>query len=730
MYVRNLESLKELYYQAINEFGSEKMQLCKIVFFGPPGVGKSSLCSVLLKKIPQSNRNSTGIFDLKLVQFTVEVTKDNKECKSDWNVVRLEEEMERLSNAIKEKIDKKRHTVEIQPRYIGIQSKYIDIQPHPAEAWSIASDELLQILLQKQPSVEDATVSNVKKDQNIHEVICQYMSDSPSAARKLETYDKTLIALYDSGGQPEFFDVMPLLNTVPTGNVMIFNLNEPLDAKISPEVFEEGHCMSTGKITDYTNAELLKTAIANIESCITMQSYSPINNNKVLVVGTHLDKYKKSNENVEKALSQIDNELNKKVLNKSTGDMIVYYKREGKEDRIVHPISNTEYNIEQDEVAQKIRTAIEEMSNDENSKAEIPTTWMLFQYQIRLLKKPCIKLSDCYDIAERCYVEEDVKVILEYFHGLGILLNYKGLDDVVFCNPQWLFNQLSQLIRVKYNATYRVFVAKGIINKSFMAKNIFSSLENDTCGVIKLNDLLKLFVSLNIMAGLFVNHSKKDSDEQYFIPALLDPAPPTLSLLNIGKKFSETMYVMYKGMSFPRGMFCCLITLLTKKNFKLLESKQYIYKDLIVFQETSSEENQNYLVLSDKISYMTVELYQDYEVNLLQRIYCKLLEALQNACKAMKLNYQFEFGFANQSECCQGKITKETATTIAVVQLEHNCCPKDMCCKSCGKCVPLSYNQLLWFIPSMVLNLLQSKVSTYIRTYVHTYIHTYRYHFE
>ena len=699
-FVYNLESLKKLYYQAINDFGSEKIQLCKVVFFGPPGVGKSSLCSVLLKKIPQADRNSTGVFDLKLVQFTVEVTnKDHKE--SVWNVVTLKEEMERLSNIIKEKIGKKKYTVELRP-------KYIDIQPHSAEAWPKGPDEVLQ----KQHSVEDATLSIIKKDQNIHEIICQHMPHSPLATKKLKTYEKTLIALYDSGGQPEFFDVMPLLNTVPSGNVMIFNLNEPLDAKISPEVFEEGHCMSTGNITNYTNAELLKTALASIESCATMRSYSPIINNKVLVVGTHLDEYKKSNENVEEALSQIDAKLNKKVLNKSTCDMIVYYKRGGVEDRIVYPISNTECSEEQDEVAQKIRTAIEEMSKIAISEPEIPTSWLLFQYQIRLLKKPCIKLSDCYDIAKKCYVQEDFKAALEYFHRLGILLNYKGLDDVVFCNPQWLFDQLSLLIRVKYNKTYEVFVENGIINKIFMAKNVFSSLEKDTCGVIELNDLLKLFVSLNVMADLSVNLSKEDSDKQYFIPALLDPAPPTLLLPNIGQKFYETMYVMYKGISFPRGMFCCLVTLLTKnKNFKLLESKQYIYKNLIVFQATSNEENQNYLVLWDKISYMTVELYQDYENDQLQRIYCELLDSLQNACKAMKLNYLFEFGFA--SECCQPKNTEETI--IAVVQLEHNFCPKDMCCKGCGICVSLSYDQLLWFIPSKVLKLLQNKVSTCMR---------------
>ena len=692
-----------MYTQAVNDLGSEELQLCKVVFFGPPGVGKTSLSKVLIKsadaKEESERRNSTDVFDMKLVQFTVEVTKDEKESKSVWSVVTLDKEIERLHRIIEKRLHNRENPNEEQ------QKSYNKVQ-------------------QNQPSLEDVSLPIVEKNESIHEVVCNYVPEPPTT-EKQKTYQKTsniFIALYDSGGQPEFFDVMPLLNTLPTANVMIFNMNEPLNAKISPELYEKGCRMFTGKETHYTNAELMKTALANIESCITKQSVSgQTGDNKVLMVGTHLDKYIEGKENVDESLSQLDDTLCKAVLSDSTRNMLVYYSREGKEDRIVHPISNINFDEEQNEVAQKIRTAIEKMCKNANTRTKIPNSWLLFQYQIRLLKKPCVTLADCQDIADRVYMKEDVKVVLRYFHDLGILLNYKELDDIVFCDPQWLFKQLSTLIRAKYNKAFSADIENGIVNKNFLAKNIYSSLE-----ILKLKDLLKLFTSLYIMAKLPDKESEsfpdEEPEERYFMPALLNPAPQNLSLSEFGKAFYDTLYVMYKGTLLPRGMFCCLVTLLAKKQktFKILENN--MYKNLIVFQKITDEnESQNYLVLSDKINYMTVELYQQNQYNLLHKIHYELVEALQEVCKKMRLSYQFQFGLACRTKSCQEKNSKKDTATVAIVDLRHNFCPKMMSCRGCGMSVTLDYNQLLWFIPLKVLDVLQSVVSVHICNYC-TYV--------
>ena len=90
----------------------------------------------------------------------------------------------------------------------------------------------------------------------------------------------------------------------------------------------------------------------------------------------------------------------------------------------------------------------------------------------------------------------------------------------------------------------------------------------------------------------------------------------------------------------------------------------------------------------------------------------------------MRLNYQFQFGFACQEKSCQEKNSKKDTTTIAIVDVKHSYCPKIMSCTGCSKSVSLSYNQLLWFVPLIVLDVLQSEVSIYVAT-VRMYLCTY-----
>ena len=47
-----LNTFEKLYYQAKHNLGSEKLQLLKLLIFGPPGAGKSSLLKVLLSDDP------------------------------------------------------------------------------------------------------------------------------------------------------------------------------------------------------------------------------------------------------------------------------------------------------------------------------------------------------------------------------------------------------------------------------------------------------------------------------------------------------------------------------------------------------------------------------------------------------------------------------------------------------------------------------------------------------
>ena len=372
----NSDSFLQKYLKAKHNLGTEKLRLLKVLFFGPPGAGKSTLLSVLLDQDVQSYRESTGVLDRKLVQFKVAVQTNVEKAISQWKIVKIEEEILRLRHIIEGKLDK--HTLEpsnkVQP----------DLQT------SLMIDNQLANINDELPVSE-----------NQHQV--------PSVQQRYKT-SNTLMACYDSGGQPEFFDVMPAFISATTGNIMIFDMSKELHSNLDPEFFKKGKRWGSSEAkTHYTGAQLLKTALANIQSYATrFSSHSMVNSyfrsSRLLVVGTHLDQCGSTGEEVHERLYMVEKIVHDDVLHDCSAISVVKRPR-GKSTKIIYPIAS---KCDKDDfqtincrkiVAQEIRTAIESMS-EQNTSNDIPISWLLFQYEIKLQSIPCILQSDCKMIAK------------------------------------------------------------------------------------------------------------------------------------------------------------------------------------------------------------------------------------------------------------------------------------------------------------------------------------------
>ena len=630
--------------------------------------GKTTLLSVLLNLDIKVLRESTGVLDRKLVQFKISVQKQTEKSISYWKKIEIDEEILRLRKTI-EKIIEERTALEKQQN-----SDLSDLEP------DMKIDEKLQ-------SVGDSMTS---ENQNQHFIT-----------------SNTLIACYDSGGQPEFFDIMPAFITATTGNIMIFDMSKDLHSKLNPEFFKEGqHWGSSDVQTHYTGAQLFKTALANIQSYATQySSHSTANSNsqksKLLVVGTHLDSCGDTEDEKCKKICKLEKIIKDDVLQDVLHDRcsaISLIKRANT--KIIHPIAN---KCDQDssvtvrvreEAAQEIRTAIESMSKNINVSEEVPISWLLFQYEIKLHGGDCILRSECDKIAEKTYIDiKDVDDILLFFHELGILLYYKDVEKlrhVVFSDPQWLFSQLNKLIEIKYNPFYEEekSIKNGIFKKTFLAE-IYGE-KFDTENVLRCEDIFILFVHLNIMARL------SDATEQYFMPALLDPAPDNILIdATFGKQAFSTLLIKFKDGFFPRGVFCCLIALCINKNRNWKLQYNETYKDLVVFQIDNNDE---YLILSDKINYISLQIYckEDLAQNKHQVICCALCENLKEVCDRIHLNGEFKFGFL-----CE----KHDSEKFASIQDQHPCYPENLLCSDCHHNPRMTYDQLVWFISPKLMDI-------------------------
>ena len=610
---------------------TEELRLFKLIIFGPPRVGKSSLFQVLVDKEPKQASKSTGVFNRQL--FKVAITQDGTKCIYKWDIISIQNEIARLQAVL----DEKRKSAE---------------------------------KIQEKNKVESTSSLPPTKVEN--EMIKQYDHSSrlPSAIK----YTTALMVCYDSGGQPEFFDIMPALATNPTGYIMVFDMSKDLDSPNEYKVvINDKEYPAQSKIS---NIQMMKGAIAGIQS--------HCSNDQMLIVGTHLKECLSAGKNLE----DIDRHIYKNIVRDNLKvPSFIRKRKQGEQLQYIYPINNLIKSDDRDSVAQEIRTAVEKMSKNENIHAEIPVNWLLFQLEIQLQientpKKNYISKTTCTEYAKQCGISDDSKIdeILEYFHSLGIILYYsKTINDVVF-SPQWLFDRLSDIIFLKYSCENWDYDVQENIEKGVIEKKTFQQMYQDKIDApLEVDHLLKIFVGQNIIAKFPGNM------EKFFIPTLLNPTPPDVNYIptEYGQKVYETLYVKFDQQYFPHVIFCCLATHFMEKGW-IIQHKN-CYRDKMIFQAPHGE---YFVCLLDNITELAVEIYHKESKIPVYEISCLLNSFMTKFCNEICISSNFKFGFTcNQADCTQ----------FAFVELQYPYLTTKYC-EECHRSSKLQFDEMVWLI--------------------------------
>ena len=658
-----LVQFKEYLQKVKQNNETEELRLFKLIVFGPPRVGKSSLFSVLVGKNPEENLDSTGILNRKV--FKVEVIQDGTESK--WDIIKTEMEIKRLKALLeKRKATAKEKTSKVEKN----KSK-----EHKRE---------------NAPSLETTKVVSKMLEQN----------DQPVPRSNIKKYTSTLMVCYDSGGQPEFFDIMPALATNPTGYIMVFDMSKDLEKPSKQNIVIKGKEYLTE--FEISSVEMMKGAIAGIQPHCKSES--------LLIVGTHLNDYLQKHKHVEslspeQKLADIDQMIFNKDIIRGKAEAFVKERKLKKNTQYVHPIDNLDTNsTDRNLIAQEIRSAIENMSENYNEHAEIPITWHLFQLEIQLHlesnpKHEYLSLKTCKKCAKKCGINlKKCKIdkILEHFHKLGIMLYYgKTVKEVsvhVVFSPQWLFQRLSDIIFLKYtckNYGIKADIKRGIIKR----KTFYDIYQNDidAGGPLKVDQLLEIFVSQKIMARF------SNDEDSFFIPAILNPAPPDKKHTSIPtencQKVYKTLYVKFDQQYFPRVVFCCLATHFMEKGWNIQDDHRY--SDKMIFQSPRSD---YYVGLFDNKTELAVEAYQEKNDIPVSEISYLINKFITDFCEVIHISSTFKFGFAcNKSSC----------THLACVDLQYPYLTVKYC-EKCNRFDKLHCDEMVWLIsPQDVCDILE-----------------------
>ena len=485
------------------------------------------------------------------------------------------------------------------------------------------------------------------------------------------------INFIDSGGQPQFHELLPAFIRNTTVTMMVLKLSERLDQQPMIEYYEEGKRFGDPQLCRLRNDQILQRCIQMIHS----HPSSEGNLSHMMFVATHRD--------LEVECSETRADKNKRLLEMFTPhfhDQLIYYRPFNE---VIFPINAKNPTEEDLEVASKI---CKQISKFAPNPYKIPVGWFLLEHDIRMLaKKGIISLQECRDIATRLKITgEGLTAALNYLNELNILLYYPSLlPGVIFAEAQTLLNKLTELVAYSYKlrqghvkepltGEWKRFQDEGVVTFQMLQHERFSS--HYIPGLFTPTHLVELFKGLLIFAPLTSN--------EYFMPCLL-PMLPAESITRPRSSIAPLL-VHFPSKCAQNGVFCALVVhLLTACKWKL-QTKDgnlaCVSRNCIQFKLPGKPA---IITLIDSFSFFEVHLRALPDPEILCEVRKSIFTGLENAYRKLKYNNSKpEAGFL-----CKCSSSPPHAATRYI--LRENCY---LVCTETSECGgKLSNEQEMWF---------------------------------
>ena len=470
-------------------------------------------------------------------------------------------------------------------------------------------------------------------------------ADSSNTPLMEDVWD--IINFLDTGGQPEFVNILPAVSSSIALTFIVFNLSNSLDSLVHVQHSANGNPSFEPYYLDCTNVEFIKRLMVSSEnfnksitSSLELESIprkDDGNDSKICYVGTHALNVS------EKKIKEIDDELSS-IASELELHQRSFWSSPNPQLKRLFSVDMFPPDKEQESFEQIIEVVRDNIQNQVQGRDyyEVPITWFIFLLNLQKLcnmkKISYLPYQEAVDVWMDEKVSEnelgpksdqgireghnesisrektDVHNILLFFHFMGMLFYYhqvKGIRDFVFIDRQWLFEKLTELVEIKFMKGFnRKDISAEIIEKFTMEGrlniNIIKNLKVNLQGIQPLY-FIHLLDHLNIVAPI-------DSElEDYFMPCVLPSFTEKLSNLDeyYGTVQHVPLLVGFKKDPMPHGFFCQLIVEIFRKlptgwRSPLLSTSrmQHVYNNLITFPTTSGHA----VSLFYKIGYLEIQV--------------------------------------------------------------------------------------------------------------------------
>ena len=531
--------------------GSIRAQINKILLYGAPGTGKSSLLDLFIGNPPRGVRTSTPLAARPITMFHIDITY------KEWKKLPPEERKRILARAIAAHLpphatrspegSDSGEDSDSDEMEGGINPKCRD-----AEDRSSTHDQNPRVHPVSLSSPTVARKPNSKRKNSlpsvtIHDKLIQLMDECFESGKPLPTFHK--LYLIDSGGQPQFHEVLPIFLRRMSLYIFVFKLSEELATKPMVEYFNgSGQCVGTPYQSAQSNQQLLNHCLCTMHT----HRSDTKSGGECLVVGTHRDEE-------HKCTSETRKEKNKKladILLPAFQDEIIYYKLPP-ESELIFPV-NAKDPVEFDKCIAK---NVQGLVLDECKPVSIDVPLQYFSLEILLeevslsLDRGVLSKEECLRAAKDLYFDEHtLDAALQFLDEISVVFYFPEiLEGVVFTDPQVLLDKVTELVEkifclreniggeaIGLPGSWQKFKEHDIISLKLLQKEEFS--KHYVPEIFAPVDLVKLFKELLIIADF--------NASEYIMPALL----PVLEKEKIHEyRVSNDSILAPLALSFPLG---------------------------------------------------------------------------------------------------------------------------------------------------------------------------------
>ena len=565
--------------------GSVTVAINCCIFAGPPGKGKSCLKHLLVHDKPKEVKTSTGVIEKPDV-VTISAEKYAVKGTSVW----LPLTDEKMASSIKSSCQKRKyHIPEDSPedRRGKLAQPVIEINP-PIAASKVTShssradpSDTESDSLHLQPSANTADVSA------FHRAHLRLMAD-PSLGEGILLNGAQFVHLLDTGGQPSFQAVLPLLLDVPCTYVLVFNaaegLNAPVPITYRPDdttVVESGSRPETAWAMMLRSLSSVYTLVhkvsGDVRALLVDNRLPPL---RTVIVGTFADQLEQMGD-ITTATEEIDRQI-KQLENKPYYSSLIP-NSDGQLFHLVNNLPHQEASERTPGEQASINNLREVLSHPAGAlNAKIPIGWYQFEMVSRMVDQKFFNFSELLDHARelKCITSADpsreFRSLLQLFHSLGVFtfIDRENVSHMVCTDSSVFLQVVSKLLSVEFS------VPKCIAVRTFKETGILSldtSLFNEL-GISKEVDpvwLLRCLCYLGVAACL----SLPSADTlEYFIPAALPSEDKenvsehgSVAPLIVAFQFQANAFLSTEDL--PHGIFARLAVELANKGWKVVRNK-------------------------------------------------------------------------------------------------------------------------------------------------------------